>query len=36
VGGRRYFVTCTVLKEDGDKYDKVFEAFVGSMEESGK
>ena len=31
VGGKRYFVACTVLKEDGDKYDQAFEAFVSSI-----
>lgn len=31
VGGKRYFVACTVLREDGDKYDQAFEAFVSSM-----
>jgi hypothetical protein len=36
VGLRRYFVACTVLKEDGDQYDKVFEAFVSSMAEPDK
>ena len=36
VGGRRYLVACTVLMEDGDHYDKVFEAFVSSMVEPGK
>jgi len=36
VGGRRYFIVCTVLKEDGDQYSKVFEAFVSSMAEPGK
>ena len=35
LGGRRYFVASTVLKEDGDQYDKVFEAFVSSMVEPG-
>jgi hypothetical protein len=35
-GLRRYFVACTVLKEDGDQYDKMFEAFVGSMAEPDK
>jgi hypothetical protein len=36
VGTRRYFVACTVLKEDGDQYDKVFEAFVSSIVEPDK
>ena len=36
VGGRRYFVACTVFTEDRDQYDKVFEAFVSSMAEPGK
>jgi hypothetical protein len=31
IGGKRYFVTCTVLEKDGDKYDKTFAAFVNSM-----
>lgn len=36
VGARRYFVACTVLKEDGDKYDELFEAFVNSLVEPDK
>jgi hypothetical protein len=36
VGGRRYMVVCTVLKEDGDQYSKMFEVFVNSMAEPGK
>jgi hypothetical protein len=31
VGGKRYFVVATVLKDDDDKYDKRFEAFVESL-----
>jgi hypothetical protein len=36
VGGKRYFIACTALKEDGDKYDEVFTAFVSSMAEPEK
>ena len=31
VGGKRYFVACTVMQEDDSKYDKVFETLVSSM-----
>lgn len=31
VGGKRYFVACTVLKEDGDKYDQECDTFVSTM-----
>ncbi len=30
-GKNRYFVSCTVLEEDGEKYDAVFEEFVTSI-----
>jgi hypothetical protein len=33
VGKKRYFVACTVLKEDADTYDAAFEEFVNSMAE---
>lgn len=33
VGAKRYFVACTVMKSDGDKYDQAFEAFVTSIAE---
>jgi len=36
VGKRRYFVACTVLKEDADAYDAVFESFVNSIAEPDK
>jgi hypothetical protein len=35
-GGKRYFVACTVLKEDGDKYDQAFEDFASSIAEPDK
>jgi hypothetical protein len=31
VGDKHYFVACTVLKEDADRYDAAFENFVNSM-----
>jgi hypothetical protein len=31
IGVHRYFVTCTAMKSDEDKYDRAFEDFVKSM-----
>jgi DcrB len=31
IDGKRYFICCTVPKDDGGKHDKAFEAFVTSM-----
>jgi hypothetical protein len=36
VGGRRYVVVCTAVKEDDAKYDKIFETFVNSIAASDK
>jgi hypothetical protein len=31
VGDKRYFLACTVLQEDGDKFDQEFDAFVRTL-----
>jgi hypothetical protein len=31
VGERRYFVVCTTMKDDGEKYDKEFDRFVRTI-----
>lgn len=36
VGARRFFLALTVLKKDGDKFDKPFEDFVISMKDAGE
>jgi hypothetical protein len=36
VGARRFFLAFTVLKKDGDKFDKDFADFVSSLAEPGK
>jgi DcrB len=33
IAGQRYFICCTVPKDDGEKHDKTFEAFVISMKQ---
>jgi hypothetical protein len=34
VAGKRYFIACTTPKDDGEKHDEAFEAFVTSMSKS--
>ncbi len=36
IAGKRYFIACTALKDDGAKYDGDFEAFVLSMKRAEK
>lgn len=35
-GGQRYFVACTAMKDDGNKHDAEFEAFVKNITTAGR